>query len=213
MATDLSLHIQATSLSDTHEHLRKETEYVETGPDILQSLFQNYVPADLVVAGASQQAVDALLDGSSPDLRARFANVQKAWEAVRHTGYGEAVRLIAKLVYEIDELTPEAIEGAQAKHQTLRQPGERLRLMREVARLDHVQTDDFIRPCLPDASGPDFFFYDISWVNFCNGIPDLEPLQNESGIEVKDLATLKQAMEKVFDLNAASANEVKTQHN
>ena len=72
--------------------------------------------ADLVVAGASQQAVDALLDGSNPDLRARFTGVQQAWEAVRHTGYGEAVRLIAKLVYEMDEMTPEAIEGAQAKH-------------------------------------------------------------------------------------------------
>ena len=212
MFTDLSLHIQATRMVDTHEHLRKEAEYVEQGPDILQSLFQNYVPADLVVAGASQQAVDVLLDGSNPDVRARFAGVQKAWEAVRHTGYGEAVRLIAKLIYEFDELTPEAIEHAQAKHESLRQPGERLRLLREVAKLDHVQTDDFVRPCLPDASGPDFFFYDISWANFCGGTPDLAPLAQETGIEVKDLATLKEAMQKTFELNATAAIAVKSQH-
>ncbi len=212
MATDLSIHIQATHLSDTHEHLRKEAEYVDQGPDLLQSLFQNYVSADLVVAGASQQAVDALLDHGNLDVRARFAGVRGAWEAVRHTGYGEAVRLIAQLVYEIDELTPEALEGAQAKHAQLRQPGERLRLMREVAKLDHVQTDDFVRPCSPDPSGPDFFFYDISWLNFCTGKPELAPLAQETGIEVRDLGTLQQAMQAVFAQNAAVAIAVKTQH-
>jgi predicted TIM-barrel fold metal-dependent hydrolase len=212
MATDLSLHIQATRMVDTHEHMRKETEYVEAGPDILQSLFQNYVSADLIVAGASQSAVEALLDATNPDLRARFVGVQPAWELVKHTGYGEAVRLIAKLVYAIDEVTPEAIEGAQAKHAALCKQGERLRLLREMAMLDHVQTDDFVRPCLPDASGPDFFFYDISWANFCRGTPDLEPLAQETGVEVKDLATLKRAMQQSFDANAAVAIAVKSQH-
>jgi len=213
MTTDLSRHIQQTSMVDTHEHLRKEADYVGTdGPDILQSLFQNYVAADLVVAGASQAAVDTLTDGNNPDVRARFLGVQSAWDAVQHTGYGEAVRLIAKLVYEMDEITPEAIESAQGKHAALRQPGERLRLMREVARLDHVQTDDFVRACLHDASGPDFFFYDISWANFCNGKPDVEPLAQETGIEITDLATLRAVMQKVFDANAAVAIAVKSQH-
>ncbi len=212
MTTDLAQHIQQTALVDTHEHLRKEADYVEQGPDILQSLFQNYVPADLVVAGASQAAVDALLDGSNPDLHARFAPVQQAWEAVQHTGYGEAVRLIAQLIYGMDAITPASIEAAQAKHAALRQPGERLRLLREVARLDHVQTDDFTRPCQVDASGPDFFFYDISWANFCNGKPDREPLAQETGIEVKDLATLRAAMHKTFAANAEVAIAVKAQH-
>lgn len=212
MPTDLAQHIQTTPMVDTHEHLRKEAEYVDAGPDILQSLFQNYVPADLVVAGASQSAVDALLDAGNPDLRARFAGVRQAWQAVRHTGYGEAVRLIAQLVYDIDELTPDAIEQAQSKHTRLRRPGERLRLLRDVARLDHVQTDDFVHPCLPDASGPDFFFYDISWVDFCNGAPDVGLLAEETGIEITGLATLHEAMNKTFELNADVAIAVKSQH-
>ena len=212
MSTDLAFHIQATRMVDSHEHLRGEAEYVEQGPDILQSLFENYVPADLVVAGASQSAVDALLDGSNPDLRARLAGVEQAWAAVRHTGYGEAVRLIAKLVYGMDELTPDAIEQAQAKHARLRQPGERLRLLRDVAYLDHVQIDDFVRPCLPDASGPDFFFYDISWVKFAKGAPDVDELAQETGISVTDLATLLAVMRKVFELNATAAIAVKSQH-
>ena len=86
------------------------------GPDILQSLFDNYVPADLVVAGATQDVVDALLDAQNPDVRTRFANIAQAWDRVRHTGYGEAVGLIARDIYGIDELTADAIETAQPRH-------------------------------------------------------------------------------------------------
>jgi uncharacterized protein len=212
MTTDLARFIQATPLVDSHEHMRKEHEYLEQGPDILQSIFQNYLPADLMVAGASQEAMNALMDAGNPDLRARFGGIQKAWELVRHTGYGEAARLIARLCYDIDEITPEALEGAVAKHEQLVKPGERLRLLRDVANLDHIETDDFVRPCLVDASGPDFFFYDISWVNFVNGTPDLGPVAQETGIEVQDLASLKQAMEKTFEQNVRVAIAVKTQH-
>jgi len=37
---------------DTHEHLYSEQQFVEEGPDLLQDLFDNYVAADLLVAGA-----------------------------------------------------------------------------------------------------------------------------------------------------------------
>lgn len=210
--TQLAHHITSLPLCDTHEHLHSEREYVEDGPDLLQNLFGNYVPADLVVAGAAQADVDALLDKTNPDVRGRFQAVQPAWEAVRHTGYGEAVRLIARLVYGLDELTASGIEAAQARHAELRQPGQRLRLLREVANLDHVQVDDFVRPCLPDSSGPDFFLYDISWASFSSGTPDLDPLAEETDVEVRDLSTLRCAMEVVFEQNAAVAVAVKSQH-
>ena len=212
MTTDLAHYIQTTPLCDTHEHLRKEQEYVEHGPDLLQNLFSSYVPADLIVAGASQAAVDALLDGKNPDLRARFAGVRKAWELVRHTGYGEAVRIIARELYNMEEITAEALEAAQPQHAAYRQPGQRLQLLRQRANLDHIQVDDFVRPCPVDASGPDFFFYDISWVAFVNGEPDLAQLAQETGIEVRDLPALRRAMREVFVRNAPLAIAIKSQH-
>ena len=57
MATDLCQHIADTLLIDTHEHLRKERDWVEDGPDILQDLFGNYVPADLIAAGATPRGL------------------------------------------------------------------------------------------------------------------------------------------------------------
>lgn len=58
--THLAQHIQQTALMDTHEHLYKETQYVNEGPDILQDLFYNGITKDLIVAGASDQAVKKL---------------------------------------------------------------------------------------------------------------------------------------------------------
>ena len=51
MDTALAEVIARTPLCDTHEHLRTEAEYVNGGPDIVQSLFDNYVMTDLTVAG------------------------------------------------------------------------------------------------------------------------------------------------------------------
>ena len=212
MPTELAQHIQRTSLCDTHEHLRKEAEYVERGPDILQSLFENYVKTDLIGAGASLAAYTALIDGANPDIRARFAGISDAWPAVRHTGYGEAVRLIARELYDIDELTPAALEAAQPRHAALRQPGQRLSLIRDRANIDHIQTDDFVWPCLPDGSGPDFFFYDLSWWSFCCGTPDLAALAQETGVEVDGLDTLREGMHGLFEKYAGAAIAIKSQH-
>ena len=212
MASDLQQFIDETPLCDTHEHLASEANYLANGPDLLQSLFDNYVIADLVVAGTPDSAIRTLLDKSNPDLRARFNGIARTWAAVRHTGYGEAVAGIAQAVYGIAELSADTIEAAQPIHAGLVAPGKRLALLRDQARLDHVQIDDFTRPCVPDASGADFFFYDISWAPFCRGEPDLAQVTLETGVTVQDLASLRRAMEQIFAQNAPCAIAIKSQH-
>ncbi len=197
---------------DTHEHLRKESEYVQKGPDVLQDLFAHYIQSDLIVAGAPSDAVERLVDGSNPDLAGRFRGIQKAWEKCRFTGYGEAVRLIAKHTYGMDEITVKNIEGARDRNKQLRQPGERLRILKEVGNLDHMQIDDFCWACLPDKSGLDFFLYDLSWHTFCNGEVDLKAVEQEVQIEVQDIRTLGEAMNAIFAKHAGCAIAVKAQH-
>ena len=60
--TDLTHHIQSIRLVDTHEHMKREADWVENGPDILQDLFGNYVPADLVHSRCFTRS-DAQSDG------------------------------------------------------------------------------------------------------------------------------------------------------
>jgi hypothetical protein len=212
MPTDLARHIDELPLVDTHEHLRKEPEWVENGPDILQDLFGNYVPADLIVAGASSEAMKRLMDAGDPDVAGRFNGIRDAWEATQFTGYGEAVRILADQIYGMPELAAAGLAAAQAKLTTLRRPGEKLRLLREVARLDHTQTDDFCWPCVPDKSGPDFFMYDLSWAGFCGGQIDPEAIAKETGVTVRDLSSLQQAMAAIFAKYGPCAIAVKAQH-
>ncbi len=210
--TNLAHFIATTPLCDTHEHLRDEAAYVETGPDVLAYLFENYVTADLVVAGASTTDVARLVDAANPDLHARFAPIQPAWEAVRHTGYGQAVQLIARDLFDMDDITVEAIEKASAQNQRLRQPGQRLQLLQEKANLDHVQIDNF-RPVVEvDTSGADFFLYDLNLQDFCSGRPNLDTVARHSDIEVHDLASLRRALETLFARAAPLAVAVKSQH-
>lgn len=211
MFTDIAQHISQSPLVSTHEHLKTEAEWVEDGPDILSDLFGNYVGADLYVAGAKDGSVNRLLDKSNPDIEGRFNDVKDAWEATQFTGYGEAVRLNASEFYGVEELTGEALAAAQEKTLELRKGG-RYPILHDKAHLDHVQTDDFTWACLPDAAGPDFFLYDLSWAGFCNGQVDPEAIQKETGITVRDLATLRQAMEALFDKYGKVAIAVKAQH-
>ncbi len=210
--SDLSRYIQETPLIDTHEHLRFEEEWVRDGPDVLQDLFGNYVPADLVVAGASQEDVDFLLDSGRGDVAARFERVRKAWEAVIHTGYGEAVGILAEEVYGMTDLTAEGLLAAQGENERLRAPGRRLALLRDRAGLDHVQIDNFVWACEPDVSGPGFFLYDLSWMGFCNGEVPQEKLAAETGITVENLESLRSAMAALFAKYGPHAIAVKAQH-
>ena len=229
--TDLGLEISSIALVDTHEHLVPEEQWAgdnttllsemraaghpgwsDAGPDILQDLFMNYVCSDLEVAGASPQAMAQLLDPSAGDLERRFAGIREAWEATRFTGYGEAVRLIAREVYGLESLTADSLEGAQRKLEELRQPGERLRLLRDVAGLDHVQIDDFRWACKPDESAPDFFLYDLTWASFATGDVKVEDIHLETGIEVATLEDLREALAAIFRQNAPCSIAVKAQH-
>lgn len=209
--TDLTHHIQTIRLVDTHEHMRRENDWVEKGPDILQDLFGNYVPADLQTAGASPEAMRNLMDASQ-DVADRFEGIRAAWEATQFTGYGEAVRLIAKHIYGLEELTSNGLTAAQDKVKALQSPGERYRILHELANLDHVQTDDFCWPCPPDTSGPDFFLYDLSWATFCNGQVNPSAIHAEVGIDVTNLGSLKRSMAAIFAKHAPLAIAVKSQH-
>jgi predicted TIM-barrel fold metal-dependent hydrolase len=212
MTTDLARFIEQTPIIDTHEHMAKEADYLTGGFDILRSLFDNYVGSDLCVAGATQEQVNALLDTANPDIAARFAPVREAWERCKHTGYGEGVRLIAERFYGMEEITVAALEAVKDKAAALHRPGERFRMLKEMANLDHVQVDDFRWECPPDESGPDFFLYDLSWASFVNGAVEVREIEAKCGVRVTDLATLREAMAALFTKYAPCAIAVKSQH-
>jgi hypothetical protein len=209
--TDLAAHIQRTPLVDTHEHLNPEEAYVNEGPDVLHDLFSIYIADDLHSAGASYEDVLRLFDSTDPDVSGRWHGVEKAWQRCRHTGYGEAVQNVARIVYGMPEISLKEIEAASETSRRLRQPGQRLRLLRDLANIDHVQIDDLEWGCRHEPADAEFFLHDMSWVTFCRGEIDFVALHSESGIEVTDLKSLRAAFAALFELHAPVAIAIKAQ--
>jgi hypothetical protein len=211
--TDLAAHIRATPLADTHEHLGTHGALAQHKPDILRELFDGgYITADLIVAGADPKAVERLVAGTDPDIAGRFHAVETAWQRCQHTGYGEGVRLTARIVYGVQELSAAALAVAQTRNQVLREPGTWVRLLREVANLDYVDVDDATWPVRPEPVAPEFFLGDISWVGFCKGEVPVPAIRDEVGIEVRNLETLREALTAIFAKYGPLAIAVKAQH-
>lgn len=210
--TQIQEYTATAPLVDTHEHLRSEAEFLERRPDILQALFDHYPSHDLLTAGATSAAVQALTDATNPDIAARFRGIELAWEAVQFTGYGEGVRLAAQKLYGLETLTAAGLAEARTIHEQLLGPGQRLHLLRDVAGLLHTQIDNFTWDCPADPTSASFFRYDISVVGFCSGSLDPERLFRETGIQIRDRETLREVIAAIFTRHAPSAVAVKTQH-
>jgi predicted TIM-barrel fold metal-dependent hydrolase len=209
--TQLEETLQQVRMVDTHEHQLSEQAW-QTQTSILEALFQNYVLSDLMAAGASPAAIRRLVDWRDPDIAGRFAGVAPFWELVRHTGYGEAVALTAKLIYGIEEISAISLLQAANRHARLQQNGERLRLLRDEAGLDHVQIDDMRWGVTPDASAPEYFLMDMSWRDFSQGTFDLAALEQQTGVAVADLDDLRAAFAALFARHGPHAVAIKTQH-
>ncbi len=213
MPSELADHIANVPVIDTHTHLPGDKAW--EGPnarDILSDLFGWYSSSDLGIAGASPDAIARLLDTSDEDLEGRFAGVAAAWNMAQFTGYGEAVRIAARDLYEIEVVSAATIRAGQARLQALQRKGGCIALLRDRAKLDHFQTDVGLDVIDLSRTSAAFFLRDLSLVRFASGMIDDPVLEAATGVTVRNLATLEQSMEALFAQCAPLSIAVKSQH-
>lgn len=213
MPSEIADHIANTSVIDTHSHMRGDHAWEgPNAPDILSDLFGGYCAADLIIAGASPEAVARLNDSSNEDLEGRFAGVADAWNMTQFTGYGEAVRIAMRDLYEIEDLNQATIRPAQQRLEALQGKGGCVALLRDHAKVDHVQTDLGLRAIDLPRSSATFFLRDLSLVPFSFGAIDDPVVESVTGVTVRNLTTLRQAMETLFARCAPLSIALKSQH-
>lgn len=214
-ATDLGAFMCDVRIVDTHEHLRTEEAWLNESPDVLGLILSHYISGDLVNAGVSDEDVALARGEREGTLAERVAAIRDAWALTAHTGYGEAARYVAREFFGLnaEDLDPDAMAAAQATLDGLKQPAERLALLRDKAGLDHVQIDDFSVPHTPDPTDSAFFMYDLSYAAFAQAGPELlEHVRKVTGREVTDLAGLRDAIAAMFERWGPRCVAVKTQH-
>jgi predicted TIM-barrel fold metal-dependent hydrolase len=213
MPSEIADHIANISVIDTHTHMRGDSAWEgPNAPDILSDLFGGYCAADLIIAGASREAVEGLKDSRNEDLEGRFAAVAAAWNMTRFTGYGEAVRIAARDLYEIEDLSGATIREGQQRLKALQRKGGCVAILRDRAKLDHVQADLGLHVIDLPRSSAEFFLRDLSLFSLATGAIADPVLEEATGVPVRNLATLGQAMEALFARCAPLSIAVKTQH-
>lgn len=213
MPSDLADHIANISVIDTHTHMPGDGAWEGPNPpDILSDLFSGYSASDLIIAGATLDAVARIQDNSDEDLEGRFAGVAAAWDFAQYTGYGEAIRIVAHDLYEIESWNGAAIRAGQKRQRVLQREGGCITLLRDRAKLDHVQTDLGFDVTDMSPTSATFFLRDLSVRRFAIGAIEDPVLEEATGVTVRNLATLEQSMEALFARRAPLAIAVKSQH-
>lgn len=212
MPTELRQFVETAPLVDTHEHLLSEARYRDLKPDILMELFAHYVAHDLRTAGGPSGTVENFWQGGGERIEERFAAFADAWKATRFTGYGEATRIAAERFFGMSGINGPELAAAQERLPERWPEGDRRTVLEEQANLAHVQTDDFVWDCSPDPAGPDFFFRDITWRSFAAGDFSPDEVEKATGVTIRELDHLREAMAVIFTREAPTAIAVKTQH-
>ena len=83
---------------------------------------------------------------------------------------------------------------------------------REIANLLYIQVDRSDWTCAPDPACPEFYLHDLSARMFCTAMIEPEKINDATSVDVKDLNSLRQAMEALFAKCGPRAIGVKSQH-
>lgn len=102
--------VEEMPVIDTHEHLPTGVGESCRGADILAEYLTHYLSSDLISAGLSPDDLAKAVDPSLP-LMERWDLVEPFWEVSRYTGYGRALDIAVRDIYDFDGICRETIEG------------------------------------------------------------------------------------------------------
>jgi len=192
--------IEGISLIDTHEHLMSEDTRLSQKIDLFY-WFSHYASSDLVSAGMSEQALENLRDPGRP-LDERWAEFAPVWKYVRTTGYGRALLLAARDLFEINDINEATYQELSEKISASNYSGWYDHVLKERANIElailHPLED--IDPTPLEEIDRNFFAPVIPMDDFitpCNRI-ELRTLECKTGVSIHSLDDLMEAIDVAF---------------
>jgi len=200
-----------TPLVDTHEHLPDEQDCLRGPGGKTQEdwtvILRHYLDSDLVSAGMPKDQYEQFFHKPlSPPEKWRL--LAPYWPAVKHTGYGQAVRIAMRELYGVDDLSEKTVEKVAAQYQAVRRPGFYQRILCELAKIDSCQVNT---GTFRESRQPLLLLQDISIVGMCAG-PNLEAFGKPTGIQVKTLSDWYRVIDWWFERYGKYAVAVKSQN-
>lgn len=209
--------VYSTSFIDVHEHLIEESRRL-AGPsqgdpllpcDDWAYLFHHYAQDDLIVAGMSE---DAIVRFFSTDLspRDKWSLFEPYWPRIRHTGYGKAVLLSLKSLFDEEDFRVDNVARITAKMRAGVQKGFYHRILQEVAGIESCQVNSS-EHIFCETEYPDLLYQDLSTVCL-SGELDVDYLEQHTGLKARTLQEYYQVIDWYFDRYGQQAVAVKNQY-
>lgn len=212
---EIARKVLETPFIDTHEHLIEEKDrlagasHPRVRADDWSLLLSHYLDSDLLVAGMARGAYDRFFSAETDPME-KWRLLEPHWPAVKNTGYGQAVRIAMRELYEVDELSAATVGKVQAGYEKVRRPGFYKHVLCAEAKIESCQVNCLSRP-FGESDMPTLLMQDLSIVGMFAG-PDLGGFGGPSGIEVRDLADWHRVIDWWFDKYGQYAVAVKSQN-
>jgi hypothetical protein len=153
--------IEGISLFDSHEHTWPEADRNAFGFSFFD-WFRHYAGSDLVSAGLSPITGQSILTPSPMSFAERWAAISPFWQSARFTGYGRALLLAARDLYDVDDINDQTWQGLNDRILAANQPGLYWHVLRERANIEHCIVD----PQEPGVWNQELFSQARRWDNF-----------------------------------------------
>lgn len=193
LEADIVSELSRVRAIDTHEHILPERERIARPIDVF-TLASHYALDDVSSAGLSD-ADRAVVEDPGADLADRWRRFEPYWEAARHTGYGQALRIALRELYDVADLERGSLETVNARIARANVTGLYADVLLRRANLRVCLNDEYWQP-RPTAVDPacfalvrkfDWFVAPITRA----GVGRLEPL---AGHAIASVADLKRAL-------------------
>ena len=212
---EIAQRVFETPLIDTHEHLIEEKErlagtaHPRVQADDWSLLLSHYLNSDLLVAGMPKEAYNGFFSPQT-DPADKWRFLEPYWPAVKNTGYGQAVRIAMRRLYDVEDLSAATVKKVQAGYEQTRRAGFYRRILCEKGKIESCQVNCLGAP-FSESDLPTLLMQDLSIVGMFAG-PSLDGFGKPTGIEVRSLADWHRVIDWWFEKYAKYAVAAKSQN-
>ncbi len=206
-----------TPFIDTHEHLIEEKERLAGTStkkggvkcDDWALCLSSYLNADMRSAGMSEKSLTDLFSPKVDPIR-KWSLIEPVWPAVKNTGYGQAISLTFRQLYDVDELSSKTIKKVQAGYERVRRRGFYKHILCDLANIESCQVNCLTEP-FKESDMPTLLMQDLSILGMFAG-HESERFGKPTGIAVNSLADWHKVIDWWFNKYGKYAVAVKSQN-
>ena len=206
-----------TPFIDTHEHLPDESERLAGVPAARVAshdwsvVLGHYLNCDLIAAGMSLKQYNRFFSKNTDPVE-KWVLLEPYWPAVKNTGYGQAVRIALKELYDVDQLSSKTVKKVQSGYEKLCRPGFYKHILCDLAKIESCQVNCVTGSAFKQSDQPTLLMQDLSILGMLIGGGDIKNFAPKTGIKVSSLSDWHGVIDWWFNTYGKYAVAVKSQH-